>query len=472
MSENPTLYQVGPEMMNLNSSETNIFNKLLAVWQKHINGNIRNQAYYDGLIKPIWKDSPPKDLKDLNVVIGWGSKAVDTLVNRSVLEGFRSDSDAHNAFIDATGQIDFKDLYRQTITSELIGSCAAITLSKGLKGEPDIIVSSHSALDFAAIWDFRKKRIKYGLVVLDVEEDIDGRRAPSWVTMYTEEATYSCRKVNEKWIAEKADNFLERPLMEPLRYHPTLNRPFGVSRINRTVRSLIDRAMGVAARTEISGTFYTWPQRYMLGVDKKTAESASKRKLETYADKIIYVSTNKNGDVPQYGQLPQMSMQPHNDHLQTLAKQFAGEASLPLNSLGIVFDNPSSAEAMYAAQNDLIIEAERVNSESTTALVNIAKMVLAIKRNSLMRDLSDQDKSVMPKFANPIRPSMAARADFSIKVASAVPEYAQTEQFWVDLGYDQQAIASIQQDIRRAQAQNAIAQLLGGADENKQPNTQ
>ncbi len=470
MSDNPTLYQVRPEMMNLSRAEVDIFNRLLTVWQRHVNGNIRNQAYYDGRIKPIWKDNPPDDLKDLKVVVGWGAKAVDALVNRSVLEGFRSDSDAHKVFTDAIGNIDLKDLYRQTITSELIGSCAAITLSKGLEGEPDIIVSAHSALDFAAIWNYRKKRVKYGLAVLDIEEDLDGRRVPSWVTMYTDEATYSCRKSGQTWIAEKADNFLERPLLEPLRYHPTLNRPFGVSRINRTVRSLIDRAMGVAARTEISGTFYTWPQRYMLGVDKKTAESAATRKLEQYADKILFVSTNKNGDVPQYGQLPQMSMQPHNDHLQTLAKQFAGEASLPLNSLGIVFDNPSSAEAMYAAQNDLIIEAERVNSESTTALINIAEMVLAIKRNTLMRDLPDTDKTIMPKFANPIRPSMAARADFSIKVASAVPEYAQTEQFWIDLGYDQQAIASIQQDIRRAQAQNAIAQMLGNQDD-KQPNS-
>lgn len=466
--DNSTLYQVRPENMNLSGEEVKIFNRLMTVWQKHINGNIRNQAYYDGRIKPIWKDNPPQDLQDLRVVIGWGAKAVDHLVNRSVLEGFTSDSNVHNTFIDAIGDIDIKDLYRQTITSELVGSCAAITISKGKKNEPEIIMSAHSSLDFAGIWDYRKKRIKYALVVLDIEEELDGRRVPSYVTMYTDEATYSARKNGDNWIASKADNLLERPLLEPLRYHPTLSRPFGVSRINRSVRSLIDRAMGVASRTEISATFYTWPQRYMLGVDKKTAENAAKRKLETYADKIVYVTANKNGDVPQYGQLQQMSMQPHNDHLQTLAKQFAGETSIPLNSLGIVFDNPSSAEAMYAAQNDLIIEAERVNSESTSALCNIAKMVIATKRKKFVRDLSGVDKSIMPIFANPIRPSMAARADFAIKVCSAVPEYAQTEQFWVDLGYDQQTIASIQQDIRRAQAQNAIAQMLGNTNDQQQ----
>lgn len=467
MSTNPTLYMVQPEHMNLTGKEVKLFNELLMVWQSHVNGNIRNEAYYDGKVRPVWQgEKPPQDLQDLNVVIGWGAKAVDTLANRSVLEAFTSEDDGAKTFMDAIGNIDIADLYRQTITSELVGSCAAISVSKGLKGEPDIIVSAHSSLDFAAIWDYRKKRIKYGLVVIDIEEK-DGLRMPSWVTMYTDEATYSCRKIGEnKWVAEKADNLLERPLLEPLRYRPTLYRPFGVSRINRTVRSLIDRAMAVAARTEISGTFYTWPQRYLLGVDKKTAEKQASRKLETYADRMILISTNKEGDTPQYGQLAQMSMQPHSDHLQTLAKQFASEASLPLNSLGIVFDNPSSAEAMYAAENNLIIEAERVNNESRTALSNVAYMVLAELKGKLIRELDEVERSITPRFANPIRPSMSARADFAIKVASMVPAYARTPQCWRDLGYDQSTIEEVLREIRRADAQLAVAQMIGTNNDN------
>jgi hypothetical protein len=36
--------------------------------------------------------------------------------------------------------------------------------------------------------------------------------------------------------------------------------------------------------------------------------------------------------------------------LRQLAAQFAGETGVPLNSLGVVQDNPSSAEAIYATR--------------------------------------------------------------------------------------------------------------------------
>ena len=358
---NPTLYQVSPEDMNLSGEEVALFNLLLATWQRHLSGNVRNEAYYHGKVRPVTTSGDmPRELRRLGVVVGWGAKAVDALAARSVFTGFTGG--AADDLNGALGEIDMEELYQQAVTSELTDSCSFITVSKGLEGEPDVIVSAHSALDAAAIWDERRKRVRAGISVVDVAEDENGYRVPTWVNMYTDDRTYSCRRARGgKWVAEAADNPLRRPLMEPLRYRPSLARPFGRSRITRTVRSLIDRAMCVASRTEVSAVFYTWPQRYLLGVDRKTAEKMAKTKIEAYVDSLMLVSTNRNGDVPQYGQLSQMTMQPHIDHLEMLAKQFASEASIPLDEVGIVFDNPSSADAMYAAQQRLIVEAEGVN---------------------------------------------------------------------------------------------------------------
>ena len=72
-NDNPTLYQVDPSMMNLTGEEVSVFNALLAEWQRHIGSNIRNEAYYKGEVKPVTTDSSmPKDLVDLNIVMGWG----------------------------------------------------------------------------------------------------------------------------------------------------------------------------------------------------------------------------------------------------------------------------------------------------------------------------------------------------------------------------------------------------------------
>ena len=455
---NPTLYQVSPEDMNLSGREVELFNLLIATWQRHLSGNVRNEAYYRGKVRPVTSDGDmPRELRRLDVVVGWGAKAVDSLAGRSVLSAF--DGGAAEELNSALGELDMSELYQQALVSELTDSCSFMTVSRGLPGEPDVIVSAHSALDAAAVWDERRKRIRAGIAVVDIDEDENGYRVPTWVNMYTDEATYSCRRLRGgRWSAEKATNPLGRPLMEPLRYRPSLARPFGRSRITRTVRSLIDRAMCVASRTETSAVFYTWPQRYLLGVDKKTAESMKKTKIQTYVDRVIMVSTNRNGDTPQYGQLSQMTMQPHIDHLEMLAKQFASEACLPLDEVGIVFDNPSSADAMYAAQQRLIVEAENVNRANGIALRNVALMATAAMRGTDLAGLSDSDRGIRALFENPMRPSMAARADYAIKVASAVPAYSQTAHFWRDLGYDEDDVRSIMADVRYAQAAQAIAQ--------------
>lgn len=451
-NDNPTLYQVDPSMMNLTGEEVDVFNKLLAEWQRHIGSNIRNEAYYEGKVKPVTTDkSMPKDLVNLDIVMGWGGKCVDVLANRSVLAGFEGENaDAMDDIVPLNSLV---EIYEQAVTSELTDSCAFLTVSKGLAGEPDVIVSAHSALDAAAIWDERKKRIKAGICVVDIDVDSGGQRVPTWVNMYTDSYTYSCRKVGDSWVAEKVANPFGRPLMEPLRYRPSLTRPFGKSRINRTVRSLINRALCVGARTEITATFYTWPMRYLLGVDKKTAENMAKRKVEMYADSILFVTPNKNGDVPQLGQLSQMSMQPHIDHLEMLGKQFASEACIPLDEVGIVFDNPTSSEAMFAAQQRLIVEAEHVNRMNGIALGNIARMALGAVDAA---DFATAD--ITPRFADVLRPSKAANADFAIKVNSAVPAYSGTRQFWRDLGYSESTIDSILRDVRYTQIVQAAAQ--------------
>ena len=458
--ENPVLYQVSPEMMNLSGTETALFNLLLATWQRHFSSNIRNESYYRGEVKPVTSDPQmPEQLRNLDIVSGWGGKCVDVLANRSVLTGFGGeDSDA---LLSALGGIDMASLYDQAVTSELIDSCSFLTVSKGLPGEPGAIVSAHSALDAAAIWDERRKRIKAGICVIDVDEDESGMRVPSWVNMYTDEYTYSCRKSGAVWTAEKVPNPLGRPLMEPLRYRPTLTQPFGRSRISRTVRSLIDRAMCVASRTEITATFYTWPMRYLLGVDKKTAETMAKRKVEMYADSVLLVTPNKNGEIPQLGQLSQMTMQPHLDHLEMLGKQFASEACIPLDEIGIVFDNPSSADALYAAQQRLVVEAEHVNRMNGDALSVVARMAVAADSQSPASAFDQAD--VTPMFADVLRPSKAARADFAIKVGSAVPGYSQTRQFWRDLGYPESTIDSVMRDIRYAQTAQAAANAAAQA---------
>lgn len=475
MSMRASLYQVNPATIGLDGKECGLFNRLLYEWGSHLNSNLRNEAYYnfEKVVQNLERGLP-EQMRGMRAVVGWPAKAVDALAARSVFMGFTSDGSAAEDLGDVVRANDLRELYRQAVTSQLMHSCAFFTVSKGAAGEPDVLVSPYSASNAAGVWDVRKKRIKAGIAIVDVTEDQTGNQTPSWVNMFTDETTYICRRArNGRWVVDRLENPLGRPLIEPIRYKPLLDRPFGQSRINAAVRSITDEAILATTNAAVASVFYTWPQRYMMGVDKKTAEAFASKKIESYIDHMLMVTANKNGDVPHYGQLPQMSMQPHSDYLQTLAKRFAGETSVPLSSLGIVFDNPSSAEAMYAAQNDLIVEAEWLNASNGQALKNVALMALSCLRGTTIEALPKDDLTIEARFANPVRPSMAARADFALKVASAVPEYPQTTQFWRDLGYDEAEIREVMRDTRRIRAQQLAqamaaqpqAQAAGGGGE-------
>lgn len=442
------------------SAERELFNNLVQVWQKHYQSNYRNEKYYYQKINPdIVSKASPNEVKESDIVLGWPTKAVDMLVSRSVFQGFVSDDEDDAAFLkDMFVQNSLSELYRQAATSQLIDSCSFLTITQGAGKEPEIMIGAHPASYAAAIWDMRKRRIKAGVVIVDIEEKAFELPQPTQVNMYTDEFTYVCRRLqNNAWSVDRMPNPLGRPLIEPMRYRPDLNRPFGRSRISPAVRSLTDRALAVCFRTDVSAEFYTYPQRYLLGVDRKTAEEAAKRKIETYIDHMLMITANANGDIPQYGQLSQMSMQPHDEQLQTLAKLFSGETGIPMTSLGVVFDNPASADAIYAAQSDLITDAEWLNAANGASLQNIASMALAYKYDTTLEELAPEIKSVRATFKDPVRPSMSARADFAVKIASAAPGYSQTKQFWRDLGYDEAETQAIMKDMRQA---NALALLM------------
>lgn len=455
-------YQISPGAINLDGAETALLNQLLTVWYQHLNSNLRNLSYYN-MERPFYaiKGAVPEQLRNFRAVCGWAAKAVDMLAGRSVLRGFVSDGDAAELLDQVVEGNGMRELYRQTLTSELVCSCAFLTVSQGLEGEPPVLVSAYSALNAAAIWDERRKRIKAGLAVVDTTTDNAGNTKPSWVNMYTDDYTYMMRRANNgRWVVDKVENPLGRPLMEPLRYRPTLDREFGKSRVSPAVRSIVDEAMYAVQSTAVANCFYTWPQRYLLGVDRKTAEEYSQEKLETYVNSLLMVTPNKNGDIPQYGQLSQMSMEPHTEYLRALAERFAGETSVPISALGITFDNPSSAEALYAQETDLIVEAECLNAGNGDSLRQVALMALAQLRGTDLDGLSEDDLTIQADFENPQRPSMAARADFAIKVASAVPEYAQTDDFWRELGFEEARIKSLRKEMRYPNATNFFANYL------------
>ena len=458
-----------PNVWGLPDEDQDQLNELVEVWKRKLVRNRNKKTYYDQ--KNVMKDlgiSIPPALKNMECALGWPAKSVDMLSVRSRFDGFVLPGDEDVGINDIFSDNNFGVLYRQATTSELIHSCAFITVSKGGPGDPDVVLSAYDAETAAALWDSRRKKIKCGMTIVEVDPKT---RKPTHINLYTQAAIIELYCGGSGiWSGDYKAHKQGRPLMEPMVYRPTLDRPFGKSRISRAVMSITDSAVRTAVRTEISSEFFTSPQKYIMGADPQLF--ANNSKWEAYMGSFFAVSKDEDGDVPSVGQFPQASMQPHMDYMRSLAAQFAGETGIPISSLGVIHDNPASAEAIYAAKEDLIIEAEGLNETNGMALRNIGLLVAAIAGNTTVDSLPDEVKKIQPRFRNPAIPSVVSQSDAIIKQVSAIPWIAESQVALEELGYTESQITRLLSDKRKYESKKALESIrasLNSGDGNAEP---
>lgn len=442
------------------------FAELVNIWQKRLSRNHLRMVYYESHNKldDLGISIPPQ-LKDVETAVGWPAKAVDALAARSVFDGFTFGGEDDAELSRILDENMFSEQYQEAVTSELICSPAFATVTRGAGDEPEVITSFYSAVNSAAMWDWRRKRIRCGFTITDYEQVDGDNLIPNRLNMYTDESVYECSRSKDGWWrCARKDNPQGRPLMEPLVYRPTLDRPFGKSRISRAVMSITDSAVRTALRTEVAAEFFTSPQRYLLGADEDTfKEDPDGKKLQMWLGTVQVFTTNEEGEIPRYGQLSAMSMQPHVEYMRSLAARFAGETGIPVSMLGIIHDNPASAEAMYAASEELIIEAEALNRTNGRALRNIARLITAIRQDKRIGELTEQELDVVPMFKNPMRPSIASTADAMVKLAGVNPDFATTDVFWEQVGFGEDVRGRLETQMQDNADRNAIYRLMGGS---------
>lgn len=448
----------------LPQEEKALLDDLCHVYEQKKPRNETRQRYYDAhnRLKDLQISIPPQ-LRNTETVIGWAAKAVDALAVRSRFDGFTL-GDGTPALLDVVAGNHLRVLYQQATTSELTSSCSFMTVSAGWEDEPDVIVSAYSALNAAGLWDARKKRIKAGMSIVRVDPDgrEEQRQTVSWVNLFTDSATWEIKRDESGlWSATAHPHKMGRPMMEPLTYRPSLDRPFGKSRISRAVMSITDSAVRAALRAEVGAEFFTSPQKYVLGADDGLFEDTSR--WEAYIGNIFALSDNEDGERVSFGQLPQGTMQPHVDYMRSLAARFSGETSIPVSELGVIHDNPASAEAIFAAKESLVIEAESLNETNAIALQNIGRMALAAIDDVPLDELDGNKKALTPHFKNPAMPSIVSQADAMVKIASAAPYIAQTEVFLEELGFDEATRQRLLEEKAQIEQTAAIqAAIFGG----------
>lgn len=443
---------VPAEVAGLPIKEIVRLQRLINVFNYHNSKNLEKNKYYEGKITLNDVNlglALPDGMRRLEIGCSWGAKTVDVLAARSIFDGFVGANGNEVAQLD---QIvinnDLVAEYQKHCRDELKYGCTFATLSAD--DEIGCRIRFHSPQTAAALWNGKKGRIDCGFAIIDTVPDDSEETtwSPSLVYYYTEDAVYVLTRTENLWSANAVRHKMGRPLMEPLIWNATSDKPFGRSRIKEPVRRLIDSYVRTIANATIGLEFATSPQKYLMGVSDEQYDAVVNKKFQQYIGSIIAGTTNpETGDKPTFGQLSQGSLSPHVEMIRILATQFSAATGLSVTDTGVVNDaNPTSSDAILAQSQTLIAMAEQLNIGNGDALRNIALMATAIVNNVPLSELSDEQKDVMAHFKNPAMPSVAMTADAAIKIASAREGFASTDTFLEMIGFDKA-------DVRRIKAQ-------------------
>lgn len=440
-------------------TELGTIRSLLSVWDARRSKNLKRSLYHDAeqAFKDLGLTLPPQ-LRSAKFYLGWATMAVRKPAMRSQFEGLRlpgSDDPFELGSILAANNFGLE--LGQGIVSAYKHGMSLVTVAKGGAGEVPVQIQGHSAESSAAIWDRRRRRIASALTVSAMDVD-----KPTEFLVYLPDVVLRCARAGSGWRAERIENKIGRTLAVPLTNDPQLNRPFGRSRITNPVMALCDMAVRAYVRMEGNAEFYSSPQLAVLGMEADATEGLTEsKKFKLAMDRLLALSRDADGNVPELKQLQQATMTPHSDMLRTVASAFSGETGIPLNSLGVIHDNPASAEAIRAAEHDLLIDATYHNKYvHSTAVTGIAKLTVMVRDG--LSEPPDEAWRLSASFADPEFRSTSANADAYVKLAGANPDLASSPVL-LETVFDDDQIGRFLDERKRAAAPSLVRDLVESA---------
>ena len=350
----------------------------------------------------------PEDMRWLTATLGWCGKAVDTMADRLVFREFQDDNFDLNSIYDMNNR---DILFDSAILSALISSCCFIYISADSEGFPRMQVLDGS--NATGVLDPITNMLTEGYAVLERNKSgapiLEAYFIPGRITFYA-------KGEKPRTIKNKAPY----PLLVPIIYRPDAKRPFGHSRISRACMKLQQSALRTIRRSEISAEYYSFPQKYVLGL----AEDAEFDSRRASMSSFLAFDADENGNAPKIGQFTQQSMSPYVEQLRMFAALFAGETGLTLDDLGFVTDNPSSAEAIKAAHENLRLTARKAQRTFGSGFLNAGYLAACMRDDfPYLREQIYLTKPTWEPIFEPDAATMSGIGDSAIKINQAVPGY-------------------------------------------------
>jgi len=374
--------------------------------------NLRYQYYEMKNVMHDFNIITPPYFRNFYSSLGWCAKAVDSLSDRLVFDKFDNDSYGMNEIYDMNN----KDiLLDSAINGALIGACSFIYIAPQSDDHMPKL-QAIEAFNATGIIDPTTQMLKEGYAIL--ERDSKNRNNILLEAYFLPFKTYYYPKGKPSYVVNHSSPY---PLLVPIIYRPDAKRVFGHSRITRACMDYTQTAMRTIKRSEVASEFYSFPQKYILGLDPE-AEPLDKWKASMSS--FLQFTKDEDGDSPTVGQFSQQSMQPFLDQLKSTASMFAGETGLTLDDLGFVSSNPSSAEAIKASHDQLRLTARKAQRCFSVGFLNAGYLASCVRDEyPYKRSLVHETKAMWMPLFEPDMNALSLIGDGAIKINQAIPNY-------------------------------------------------
>lgn len=374
-------------------------------------------AYYD--MKHIARElgiANTPETKWLVETLGWCGNAVDCLADRLVFREFRNDNFGLNEIFSMNNP---DIIFDSAIQGALISSCDFIYISKGEDGYPRLqVIDGGNA---TGTIDPITGLLREGYAVLERDADTN---LPTLEAYFLPKETYFYRN-GEMYL--KQEHKVEYPLLVPIINRPDEKRPFGRSRISRACMSLQDAAVRTLKRSEITAEFYSFPQKYVTGLSQEHEEMD---KWKATIASMLSFEEDENGNAPKLGQFAQASMEPHLTQLKIIASAFGGETGMTMDDLGFSTQNPSSAEAIKAAHENLRLKAKKAQRSFGSGFLNAGYLAACLRDDyNYQRSQLYLTKPIWEPPFEADASSLSGIGDAMNKLQQSFPEYVTPELF-------------------------------------------
>ena len=458
----------------LSARQKDVLDELCDVYDRVSCRNAKLDEYYEGTIKvpELGLTVDRSDFRDARQAIAcyWPEKVVDALSDRIRLRAVGGSGDGlveriveANSVIEQYGGFQLSELKH--------GPMFATVGAQGAGKLP--LIRFHSAKTAVAIPsdDMQFGRIGAGFAIARWERSdsvINGveRHRPSQVNLYEDGMTTVLVRRGDNWVVDYSTLSAGTPMMFSFVHKRTAEKPFGKSRITRFVRGLTQSAVRVLWDAEVSAALYAMPKDAIMGLSDDQFDAMLSNKQKAYLDSLLLSTVNDEGGTPTLQRLTANSPEVYRTQLNMLGAQLSGATGTPLISLGIVQDNPSSAEAIQASREDICLIAEKQIEADRESMKNLLRCAVAIATNQSVGELTDAERDVRVTYAEPMLNSRAAKADFAVKFSAVRPGFGGTRTCARMCGFDEDSIDEMEAEERRGRANAMVDMLMGEEDDN------